>query len=94
MSAKDYTTALHSVNVMALVLGYATHSGYSLFKQKLMDLCALLHDVCKTKINADLLASPKRLTDEEFLEMQQHTTAGFNILSNSGVGEFIPKPVL
>jgi putative nucleotidyltransferase with HDIG domain len=67
---------------MALVLGYAAHTGYSLFDQKVMGLCALLHDVGKTKINADLLAAPKRLTDEEFIIMQRHTTAGYNILSN------------
>jgi putative nucleotidyltransferase with HDIG domain len=82
MSANDYTTALHSVNVMALVLGYAAHADYSPFEQKIMGLCALLHDVGKTKIKTDLLASPKRLTDEEFIIMQRHTTAGFNILSN------------
>lgn len=82
MSAKDYTTALHSVNVMALVLGYAAYADYSLPQQKLMGLCALLHDIGKTKINTDLLTAPKRLTDEEFMEMQRHTTTGFNILSN------------
>ncbi|MGD8980776.1 MAG: HD domain-containing phosphohydrolase [Desulfobacterales bacterium] len=81
ISAKDYTTALHSFNVMALVLGYSAHEDYPPFQQKLMGLCALLHDVGKTKINSDLLISPKKLTDEEFKEMQQHTTAGFNILS-------------
>jgi putative nucleotidyltransferase with HDIG domain len=82
VSAKDYTTVLHSINVMALVLGYAAYADYSLSQQKLMGLCALLHDVGKTKIHTDLLTSPKRLTDEEFIKMQRHTTTGFNILSN------------
>ena len=82
VSFKDYTTALHSINVMALVLTYASHADYSLSQQKLMGLCALLHDVGKTKINTDLLTSSKRLTDEEFMEMQRHSTMGFNILSN------------
>ena len=67
---------------MALVLRYAAHADYPVSQQKLMGLCALLHDVGKTKINTDLLISPKRLTDEEFIEIQRHTTAGFNILSN------------
>lgn len=82
MSAKDYTTALHSVNVMALVLGYAAHVDYSPFEQKIMGLCALLHDVGKTRVDANLLAAPKKLTDEEFMIMQRHSTAGFNILSS------------
>ena len=80
ISAKDYTTALHSVNVMAFALGYAIHENYFPLQQKLIGLCALLHDVGKTKINENLLTAPKRLTDIEFIEMKRHTTAGFNIL--------------
>jgi len=82
VSSKDYTTALHSINVMALVLSYAVYEDFALSQQKTMGLCALLHDVGKTKINTDLLVAPRRLTDEEFLEIQRHTTMGFNILSN------------
>ena len=82
MSAKDYTTALHSVNLMALVLGYAAHVDCSPFEQKIMGLCALLHDVGKTRIDAKLLTAPRKLTNEEFIIMQRHVTAGFNILSS------------
>lgn len=82
VSSKDYTTALHSINVMALVLSYAAYADYSLHQKKIMGLSALLHDVGKTKINTDLLTAPRKLTDEEFLEIQQHTTRGFNILSS------------
>jgi len=82
VSSKDYTTALHSINVMALVLSYAAYEDYSLQQKKIMGLCALLHDVGKTKINTDLLTAPRKLTDEEFQEIQRHTTTGFNILSN------------
>ena len=82
VSSKDYTTALHSINVMALVLSYATYTGYSLRQRKMMGLSALLHDIGKTKINTDLLTAPRKLTDKEFLEIQSHTTKGFNILSS------------
>jgi putative nucleotidyltransferase with HDIG domain len=82
VSSKDYTTVLHSINVMALVLSYAAYAGYSLHQRKTMGLSALLHDVGKTKINTDLLTAPRKLTDEEFLEIQRHTTKGFNILNN------------
>jgi putative nucleotidyltransferase with HDIG domain len=81
VSSKDYTTVLHSINVMALVLGYAAYADYSMSQKKILGLCALLHDVGKTKINTDLLIAPRRLTDEEFREMQRHTTIGYNILS-------------
>jgi HD-GYP domain-containing protein (c-di-GMP phosphodiesterase class II) len=46
-----------------------------------MGLSALLHDVGKTKINTELLTAPRKLTQEEFEEIQQHTIRGFNILS-------------
>jgi len=82
VSSKDYTTVLHSINVMALVLSYAAYANYSLNQKKIMGLSALLHDVGKTKINTDLLTAPRKLTDEEFLEIQRHTTRGFNILSS------------
>ena len=31
---KDYTTVLHSINVMALVIGYASNENYSLTEKK------------------------------------------------------------
>ena len=82
VSSKDYTTVLHSINVMALVLSYAVFMDYSLPHKKILGLSALLHDVGKTKINTDLLTAPRKLTDEEFMEIQRHTTAGFTLLNN------------
>jgi len=82
VSTKDYTTVLHSVNVMALVLGYAGYANYSLDQKKILGLSALLHDVGKTKINTELLTAPRKLTDEEFVEIQRHTIMGYNILKN------------
>ncbi|MEE8423143.1 MAG: HD domain-containing phosphohydrolase [Thermodesulfobacteriota bacterium] len=82
VSSKDYTTVLHSINVMALVLSYASFMDCSLPQKKIWGLSALLHDVGKTKINTDLLTAPRKLTDEEFQEIQRHTTAGFTILNN------------
>jgi len=82
VSIKDYTTVLHSVNVMALVLGYAGYANYSLDQKKILGLSALLHDVGKTKINTELLTAPRKLTDEEFVEIQRHTIMGYNILKN------------
>jgi len=82
VSSKDYTTVLHSINVMALVLSYTSFINYSLPQKKMLGLSALLHDVGKTKINTDLLTAPRKLTDAEFQEIQRHTTMGFTILNN------------
>ena len=80
MSYMDYSTTLHSINVMAFALAFAFHMNYSREQTKKLGLCALLHDVGKTKINPNILAAPRKLTDEEFEEVKTHTTIGFGIL--------------
>ena len=82
VSENDYTTALHSVNVMALAIGYASHENYSLAEKKILGVSALLHDVGKAQIDPDILKTPKRLSDEEFKQMQKHTIIGHQILRN------------
>jgi len=44
---------------------------------------APLHDVGKLGISDEILLKPGKLTPEEFLVMQSHTTIGDQILSNS-----------
>ena len=86
VSQQDYSTAIHSINVMALVLGYATFIDCSLYEKKILGLSALLHDVGKTKIDTSLLTAPRKLTDEEFHEIKQHTIRGYDILSKCNFG--------
>ena len=81
MSYKDYSTILHSINVMAFVLGFASYIGFSRAESKVLGLGALLHDVGTTKIDQEILIAPRKLTNEEFEEMKSHTTIGYNILS-------------
>ncbi len=80
LTSKDYTTTRHSVNVMALALGYANHVNFDKQKKKVLGISALLHDVGKARINTEILKSPRKLTDSEFHEIKKHTTKGFNIL--------------
>ena len=82
LTAKDYTTVLHSVNVMALALGYATYVNYNQGQKNILGLAALLHDVGKVRVKAELLKAPRQLTDKEYKEVQLHTIKGFNILDN------------
>lgn len=78
---KDYTTILHSINVMALALGYAAYMGYSVAQKRVIGLCALLHDVGKTRIDTGLLKAPRKLTEKEFNEIKSHTVHGYQILN-------------
>jgi putative nucleotidyltransferase with HDIG domain len=81
LTVRDYTTFIHSVNVMAMALSYASYVNFSLSQKKLLGLSALLHDIGKAKINKDLLTAPRKLNEEEFMEIQKHTVIGYNILS-------------
>jgi HD-GYP domain-containing protein (c-di-GMP phosphodiesterase class II) len=80
ISFKDYTTVVHSVNVMALTLGLCFFAGVSLRETKRLGLMALLHDVGKTEVPVDILTAPRRLTDDEFEMMKSHPLVGAQII--------------
>ena len=59
LSYTDYSTVLHSINVMAFTLGFCFYMEYPPAKTKLLGLSALLHDVGKTKIDRNILTAPR-----------------------------------
>ncbi len=87
LSSKDYSSTLHSINVMAMALNFAFHMHSPPEEVKLLGLCGLLHDVGKTKIKGDILTAPRKLTDDEFEEMRKHTIYGYNILNECKFGK-------
>ena len=76
MSFKDYTTVIHSVNVMALTLGFCFHSNFRIHKTRRIGLSALLHDIGKTEIPLSILKASRKLTNHEFSVMKTHPTIG------------------
>jgi len=84
MASKDYSTSIHSVNVMALVLGYCFYSRLPLENTKNLGLTALLHDVGKTEVPGKILRAPRKLDSEEFSLMKAHTIIGYDILNRHG----------
>lgn len=81
-SIDDYTFA-HSVNVCILSLAVGIHMG--LDKKSLHDLGvgALVHDVGKAFVPAEILLKKGKLSDPEFNEMKRHTLAGTEALAAS-----------
>jgi HD-GYP domain-containing protein (c-di-GMP phosphodiesterase class II) len=82
ISNKDYSTAIHSVNVMALTLGFCFHNDVPHENTKAYGLSALLHDVGKTEISSEILKAPRKLTFQEYKIMKSHTTIGKEIICN------------
>ena len=87
VSASDYTTVIHSINVMALVLAYANSVDFTPAQKKVLAISALLHDVGKTKIDPGILKAERQLTDDEFKRMQRHTILGHDILARCRFAE-------
>lgn len=77
----DEYTFSHTVNVssMSSALGLIL----KLSEKELQDLAlgALLHDIGKMKIPKSILHKPGKLTNEEFEEMKNHTTYGYEIIT-------------
>jgi HD-GYP domain-containing protein (c-di-GMP phosphodiesterase class II) len=84
ISHTDYSTAIHSINVMALTVGYCYYTERSIEETRDLGLAALLHDVGKVDIDAEILTASRRLTDDEFAEMARHPVAGAEILRGYG----------
>jgi HD-GYP domain-containing protein (c-di-GMP phosphodiesterase class II) len=95
ISFKDYTTVIHSVNVMALTLGFCFHSKISLPETKRLGLSALMHDVGKTEIPDSILKASRKLTNKEFKVMKRHPKVGeFIIKFKSGLDGEIAQGAL
>ncbi|OAS21299.1 HD-GYP domain-containing protein [Paenibacillus oryzisoli] len=82
MNVKDNYLFQHSVNVSIYAIMLGISYGYSREKLETLGLGALLHDIGKTKVPLGILRKPSQLTPDEFTEMKNHTTYGFNLLKD------------
>lgn len=81
---KDEYTSLHSLNVCILSLFFGRSLQLPENQLHTLGLGALLHDVGKLKVPAEVLNKPGRLSDEEFGVMKQHTVFGYDLMRNQG----------
>ncbi len=80
VEARDAYTGGHVERVqrLAMELGKALH--WSDEEMIVLEYGSLLHDIGKLSVPEAVLNKPGKLTDEEFLIMQSHTTSGARIL--------------
>ena len=90
VSVKDYTTQLHLTNVMLFCLGYGYYAGFNEDDMRLFGLAGLLHDVGKVDVPDEILTAPRKLTDEEFEMIKQHSRRGYRMLKECDFDELIP----
>ncbi|MEE7505211.1 metal-dependent phosphohydrolase [Methylobacterium mesophilicum] len=80
----DEATHRHCLIVTGLAAAFATKLGFAELDSYRLTKAALLHDVGKTRISAEILNKPGRLTDEEMAVMRTHAALGYDMLVGSG----------
>ena len=85
ISFTDYSTTIHSLNVMALTIGYCFYNQIPAEETRQYGLAALLHDLGKTEIPGEILTANRGLSDLEFIQMKKHPSLGFDILKSTGI---------
>jgi HD-GYP domain-containing protein (c-di-GMP phosphodiesterase class II) len=84
IEADDAYTGSHSRDVVDLVVAVSLELGLDPMEQRDAELTALLHDVGKIRIPAEIINKPGKLTDEEWEIMKTHTIEGERMLEKIG----------
>jgi HD-GYP domain-containing protein (c-di-GMP phosphodiesterase class II) len=84
IEADDAYTGSHSRDVVELVVDVAERLGLDARGRRNAELTALLHDVGKIRIPAEIINKPGALTDEEFAVVKTHTIEGERMLEQVG----------
>jgi diguanylate cyclase (GGDEF)-like protein/putative nucleotidyltransferase with HDIG domain len=82
IDAKDQTTRTHLPRVQAYAAGLAEAIGLSREEIQAVKTAALLHDIGKLAVPAQILSKPGPLTPEEFAKVRIHPQIGAEILSS------------
>jgi len=82
---KDYDeyTFVHSINVCILCLTLGRHLNFTREELEQMGIGALLHDVGKMRIPAEILNKAGRLTEKEFAEIKKHPLYTLELLEKA-----------
>ena len=84
VEADDAYTGSHSRHVVELVLGVADEVGLDANDRRDAEFVALLHDVGKIRVPAEIINKPGPLTPAERAVIEQHTIEGERMLEQVG----------
>ncbi|MBV9565871.1 MAG: HD domain-containing protein [Bradyrhizobium sp.] len=74
----------HCLFVTGFAVAFAQHLGMREEDQRRLTRAALLHDVGKAFIPAEILDKPEKLTPEELAEVREHPRRGYQALAEQG----------
>ena len=84
MEADDAYTGSHSRDVVTLVLEVSDRLQLNARDRRDAEFAALLHDIGKIRVPAEIINKPGKLDDHEWAVMKQHTIEGERLLSQVG----------
>ena len=84
LTAHDFETYSHSVNVSIYALALGKELGLDEIEMVKLGSGALLHDLGKSNISSAIINKPGKLTLEEFEKIKQHPDMGYEILLEMG----------
>jgi putative nucleotidyltransferase with HDIG domain len=79
----DQYTTTHSINVAVLTMALTEWMGRGSADVRAFGMAALLHDIGKVRVPAEVLVKPGRLTDEELALIRRHPADGARIIYES-----------
>lgn len=85
ITAHDYYTHTHSLNVSIYALSLGNHMGISGKDLEVLGMSAMLHDIGKSKVDYEIINKNGSLTDEEFDTMKAHPHLGYEIALKLGI---------
>jgi len=80
LDGREHETFSHSLRVRAYTRYLARRAGYPPALLPALEQGALLHDIGKIAVADAILLKPAKLTEEEWVEMRKHPTAGDEML--------------
>lgn len=86
LTAHDYDTHTHSINVTIYALSLGKHLNLSHLELHQLGVAALIHDLGKTKIRPDVLNKKGVLSSYEMEHMKQYPKLSYEIAKNMGIG--------
>ncbi len=89
IEARDEYTQGHSRRVAEISVSIAKALKYNQWKLEKLTVAAMLHDLGKIGVSDNILNKPDKLTEEEFIQIKNHPSIGYNILRDVKNLEYI-----
>ncbi len=87
ITAHDYYTHTHSLNVSIYALTLGNHMGIEGSELERLGMAAMLHDIGKSKVDYEIINKNGILTEEEFDTMKNHSHLGHEIALKLGISD-------